>query len=151
MRYPRPSKLRGGGAVSYVDDVSAAEAWLADWQSNVLDRVTATREFTARVEGLTGSAESPDGRIRVTVDATGVPTAIDLDRSVEGWPADRIGAGIMATLRQAQLGLTARVEQAAADTVGAGSETAAAVLRPYYERFPVPAGPADGDEREWRR
>jgi YbaB/EbfC DNA-binding family protein len=151
LRYGRPSNDRGGDAVSYVEDVSAAESWLGAWQSNVLGQVEATREFTARVGGLTGVAESPDGRVRVTVDRTGVPTAIDLDRAVEGWPADRLSEVIMATLRRAQLGLTARVEQAAADTVGAGSETAAAVLRPYYERFPEPADPAGDEGPEWRR
>lgn len=136
----------GGNLVSYVSDIADAERWLSDWQTQVVDRAERARELTARLSGMRATAENRDGRVRVTVDNTGVPTDLTLDASIEGWPANRITTEIMATMRQAQRALTAQIEQAAADTVGAGSATAATVLAPYHQRFSV----VDGDRPDGR-
>jgi DNA-binding protein YbaB len=129
--------------VSYVSDIADAERWLSDWQTQVVDKAERAQELAARLTGMRATARSRDGRVRVTVDNSGVPTDILLDESVEGWQASRIAAEIMATMRHAQGRLTEQVEQAAADTVGAGSETATTVLTPYHQRF----GIDDGDRR----
>ena len=132
--------------MSYVTDIADAQRWLSDWQAQVVDKAERASELAARVSGMRVTAESRDGRVRVTVDDTGVPIDITLDESVEGWGAARIAAEIMATMRRAQAGLTRQIEQAAADTVGAGSETAATVLAPDHQRF---AG-LDGDQADGR-
>ena len=140
---PTVEVFRGENLVSYVSDVADAERWLSDWQTQVVDKAERAQELAARLSGIRATARTRDGRVSVTVDNSGVPTAITLDESVEDWPANRISTEIMATMRQAQAGLTAQIERAAAETVGAGSETAATVLAPYHQRF----GGDDGGRR----
>lgn len=133
--------------MSYIGDMAEAQHWLADWQTRISDQTERTREMAARISAIKISAKSRDGAVRVTVDNAGVPVDIGLASVVEGWPAQRIAAEIMATLRIAQADLTNRIERVAADTVGAGSETARTLLTPYYERFPTPRGVEDGLDR----
>jgi hypothetical protein len=80
------------------------------------------------------------------VDSAGVPVDVILAPAVEGWPAQRIAGEIMTTMRRAQTDLTHRVEQVAAETVGAGSEIARTLLTPYHERF-TPIRDQDSDDR----
>ena len=130
--------------MSYIGDMAEAQQWLADWQVRITDQSERTREMAARIAALKVSAESRDGAVRVTVDSAGVPVDLVLASRVEGWPAQRVAAEIMATMRMAQADLTHRVEQVAADTVGAGSETARTLLTPYQERFAAPRDDEDG-------
>lgn len=132
--------------MSYLKDIADAEQWLSDWQASVVDRAERAGELAQRVAALQATAESLGGRVRVTVDSTGVPVDITLADSLEGWQPARIAGEIMTTMRRAQVELTGRIEQAAVDTVGAGSETAQTVLAPYHQRF-LPVGddsPRDG-------
>jgi hypothetical protein len=126
--------------------MAEAEQWLADWQSRITDGAERTREMAARIAAVKVSAQSPDGAVKITVDSAGVPIGMTLSSAVEEWPAQRIADQIMTTMRRAQTDLTHRVEAAAADTVGAGSEIARTLLTPYHERF-TPVRDQDGDER----
>lgn len=121
--------------MSYVADMAEAEQWLANWRVKVTDHAERTREMAARVSTIKASAESRDGVVRVTVDSAGTPVDIALAPAVESWAAARIAAEIMSTMRQAQAELPRRVEEVAATTVGADSETARTLLTPYQERF----------------
>jgi hypothetical protein len=133
--------------MSYLKDIADAEQWLSDWQASIVDRAERAGELAQRVAALHATAEGLSGRVRVTVDSTGVPVDITLADSLEGWQPSRIAGEIMATMRRAQVELTGRIEQAAADTVGPGSETAQTVLASYHQRF-LPDG--EGSPRDGR-
>lgn len=109
----------GRKQLSYLGDVAEAEQWLTDWQARTTQNAERARELAVRMTGITASARSIDGAVRVKVDSGGVPLDITLDAALEGWPAQRIAAQIMAVMRQAHADLTNRVEEAAAETVGA--------------------------------
>jgi orotate phosphoribosyltransferase-like protein len=121
--------------MTYVADVAEAEQWLVDWRTRITDSADRAREMATRMSGLTVTSERQNGAVRVTVDSNGVPVDIALGCTIEGWSANRVGAEIMATMRQAQSKLTRRLEEVAADTVGAGSEMAQTMLTPYLKRF----------------
>lgn len=131
-------------------DADAAEDWVRSWAASVSDRAAQAQEMSRRVADLTATAAGADGAVRVTVAASGIVTELRLDDRVRSWPATRIAAEIMATTRRAQARLAGAVADVAARTVGAGSETARAVVASYTTRFPAPPEESD-DDRSPRR
>jgi hypothetical protein len=118
-----------------------AERWLADWSASVSQQAEQSRQLAERVAALSASAESADG-VRVTVDASGQITELELtDRIRELAPA-RLASAILETMRTAQRKLPDLVAETAADTVGAGSSSASAVIAAFERRFPT-ADPKD--------
>ncbi|MFF0527081.1 YbaB/EbfC family nucleoid-associated protein [Nocardia amikacinitolerans] len=90
---------------------------------------------------LSVTESTDDGRISVTVDSNGVPTAIDLAASTRGMDPAAVSAGIMSCLHRAQAKLRGRVTDLVHDLVGNDAPAADMVGR-YAERFPDPE-PAD--------
>lgn len=90
-----------------------------------------------RVASLTSSAEGADGRVRATVASSGMLIGLELPKEPE------LAEEIMRTMRRAQSGLTDRVAEAVAETVGADTRTGRAVLESFAQRFPIepPAEP----------
>ncbi|MFG2169482.1 YbaB/EbfC family nucleoid-associated protein [Micromonospora chersina] len=132
-------------------DADAAEEWVRSWAASVSDRAAQAQEMSRRVADLTATAAGADGAVRVTVAASGIVTELWLHDRVRSWPATRIAAEIMATTRRAQARLAGAVADVAAQTVGAGSETARAVVASYTTRFPEPPEESDDDRSpRWR-
>ncbi|MFR9777790.1 YbaB/EbfC family nucleoid-associated protein [Micromonospora sp. MS34] len=132
-------------------DADAAEDWVRSWAASVSDRAAQAQEMSRRVGDLTATAAGADGAVRVMVAASGVVTELRLDDRVRSWPAARIAAEIMATMHRAQAGLAGAVADVAAQAVGAGSETARAVVASYTTRFPEPPEESDDDGPPRRR
>ncbi|TYB40422.1 YbaB/EbfC family nucleoid-associated protein [Micromonospora sp. AP08] len=132
-------------------DADAAEDWVSSWAASVSERAAQTQEMSRRVADLTASAAGADGAVRVTVAASGVVTELRLDERVRNWPAARISAEIMATMRRAQARLAGAVADVAAQTVGVDSETGRAVVASYASRFPEPPEESDDGPSSRRR
>jgi hypothetical protein len=111
-------------------DVDAAEDWLDNWAAGVSAQAERAATLSRRVAALTGSAESPDGSIRVTVGSSGQLEKLELD--------DReLARRILAVMRRAQASLAEKVTAEVRDTVGADSETGRAVIHSFETRFPA--------------
>src|SRR3712207_6426573 len=82
----------------------------------------------AGVAALTGSAESRDGAIRVTVGSTGQVERLDLDDRVRELSGPRLAQEIMSVMRRAQAALSIRVAGEVRATVGEDTETGRAVI-----------------------
>jgi hypothetical protein len=110
-------------------------------------RAEAATHLSDRVSAITASATGARGAVRVTVAASGVMTALELDDTVGRMRGADLATTIMATMRRAQAGLANRVAEVTRDTVGVDSETGRAVVRSYAERFPplTDRNPGDGD------
>ena len=93
--------------------------------------------LSRRVAALTGAAESPDGSIRVTVDASGRMSTLSLSD-------EDLARRVRAVLRRAQADLARQVAVQVSETVGADSETGRAVLHSFETRFPAGEDPDDG-------
>lgn len=95
-------------------------------------------ELRGSMAALAVTATSSDGRVRVTVDSNGVPTAIDLAVATRGMEPAALSTEIMACLHRAQAQLRSRVTDLVHDVVGEDSPASDMVGR-YAERFPDPA------------
>jgi YbaB/EbfC DNA-binding family len=110
-----------------------------DWQADIEARAARARRLAARLGALTADARSADGLVSVTVGSSGAITGLELTEGIRDRPADETARAILATVRAAQASLVAAVTAAAAETVGADSETGKAVIASYVSRLAPPA------------
>ncbi|WP_435204137.1 YbaB/EbfC family nucleoid-associated protein [Micromonospora sp. bgisy143] len=115
---------------------AATERFVASWAADISARAARAHELSERVAAMSATAEGADGAVQVTVAASGAMTDLRLDDRVLRWRADEIAAEVLAVMRRAQGRLAPQVAEAAAETVGADSETARAVVGSYESRFP---------------
>src|SRR5689334_18075222 len=101
--------LRYGEGKSMPYDIDAAEDWLDSWTASVSAQAERAAELSRRVATLTGSAESPDGSIKVTVGSSGQVESLELTDRVNREPGPELSRRIMAVMRDAQARLAARV------------------------------------------
>ncbi|WP_063049029.1 YbaB/EbfC family nucleoid-associated protein [Nocardia arthritidis] len=100
------------------------------------------QELEGRMQALTVTESGKDGRVRVTVDSSGAPTAIDLSPSSRGLDPAVLSAEIMSCLRQAQSALRTQVMELVRNTVG-DDEAGVAIVAQYIQRFPDPEPQSD--------
>ncbi|MFI7609384.1 YbaB/EbfC family nucleoid-associated protein [Micromonospora sp. NPDC049366] len=129
---------------------AAAEEWLRSWSASVEQRAAEAHAMSQQVAALLVSSSGGNGSVEVTVASSGVPTGLWLDDRVRNWPAERIAAEIMVTMRRAQARLAEAVAEVAAQTVGADTETGRAVVASYATRFPEPQDDAAEDRERGR-
>ncbi|GAA2661968.1 hypothetical protein Adu01nite_94730 [Paractinoplanes durhamensis] len=130
--------------VGPVSDVDAAEEWLDSWVGQVNAQAQRSVELSRRVAALTGSAESRDGAIRVTVGSAGQVERLELDDRVRELSGPRLAQEIMSVMRRAQAALSGQVAEQVRETVGEDTETGRAVLHSFDSRFPVSREEEDG-------
>ena len=129
--------------------------WLDKWTGDIEKRTAQARALSDQVAQLQVSASSSEGAIEVTVAGSGAMTSLRLSEAIRRWPADELAAQIMAVMGRAQAKLSARVAEIAADTVGADSPAARAVVTSFEKRYPYPQSDGDdvetGSASDWRR
>jgi hypothetical protein len=128
-------------------DIDAAEEWLDSWASGVNAQAERAVTLSRRVARLTGSAESRDGSIKVTVGSSGQIEALDLDDQVQQLRGAELSRQILAVMRRAQADLSVQVAAQVRETVGADTETGRAVIHSFESRFPERDEDEGGEER----
>jgi predicted site-specific integrase-resolvase len=121
-------------------DIDAAEDWLDSWTAGVNEQARAAADLARQVSALSGTAESRDGAIRVTVGSTGQIERLELADA-------ELGRRIMRVMHEAQARLATAVAATVEETVGADTETGRAVIHSFETRFPAPPPPPDDHER----
>ncbi|GIJ27412.1 hypothetical protein Vqi01_25740 [Micromonospora qiuiae] len=119
-------------------DPDEAQERMQSWAAQVSTRARAAAELSDRVAGLTASASSVDGAVRVTVAATGALTDLRFDDRVQRMRGGDLADIVMTTIAWAQAKLTEQVTSAVHDTVGTDSETGRTVVDSFARRFPAP-------------
>lgn len=122
-------------------DPSRAAEDLAQYATDLEQKARRYGELQERMAVVSASASSSDGRVSVTVDSTGVPTAIDLGPGVRSIDPAALSAEILSCMRKAQLKLRAEVADVVRATVGNDS-AGESIIAALDERFPDPE-PAD--------
>jgi hypothetical protein len=120
-----------------MNGIDDAEEWLDSWVGQVNAQTERSVELSRRVSVLTGSAESRDGAIRVTVGSAGQVECLDLDDRIHALSGARLAQEIMAVMRQAQTAMSGRVAEEVRATVGEDTETGRAVINSFDSRFPT--------------
>lgn len=121
-----------------------AEEWVRAWSASISGRAAAAQEMSDRVAALLVSASDRDHTVTVSVDGAGGLVDLRLEPGAAGHGMERLAELIMQTMRRAQADLAERVAGIVAQTLGAESESARAVVSSFRSRFPSPADPDDG-------
>jgi hypothetical protein len=132
------------------NDIDAAEEWLDHWTAGVSAQAERAAVLSRRVAALTGSAQSTDGSIRVTVGSSGQVESLDLDDRVRQLRGAELSRRILSVMRKAQASLAGQVATEVQATVGADTETGRAVIHSFESRFPGPGSDGDGDDGHGR-
>lgn len=118
-------------------DPAAAAAELANTAADLERKAQQFEDLRTRMTALSLTEESAKGRVRVTVDANGVPTDITItDRAVGTAPAV-LSAEIMSCLATVQARLRDRVTDMVHESVG-GDSAGEMLIGQYTDRFPDP-------------
>ena len=126
------------------DPTKAAEE-LEKWAAGLEKKALGYNRLQQRLDETSVTAVGRDGAIRVTVDANGVPTELDLSERARELPAGQLAAEIMACMRQAQARLREQVRGLVADSVPVDDEPARNLVAQYERRFP---GVVDDEDDE---
>ncbi|MEU7632435.1 YbaB/EbfC family nucleoid-associated protein [Nocardia sp. NPDC049220] len=118
-------------------DPSRAAESFAQLAEDFERRAGRFQELQERMTALTVTESSGGGRVSVTVDSNGVPTAINLSAGSRGQDPAVLSAEIMSCMRQAQSTLRTQVTELVQHTVGA-DEAGATIIDQFAQRFPDP-------------
>lgn len=115
--------------------LDAAARRLDDWESSITERAAQAKALSAQVQHLTGTAQSPDRAVEVTVDSAGTLVGLRLDERTRRHPAAHTAQQILETTRAAHADLLRQVTEATTRALGGDDPTAAAVVDSYRRRL----------------
>lgn len=118
-------------------DLDRAIAGFAQMAADAERRAQRFAELQERMTALTATESGAGGRVSVTVDSSGVPTAIDLAPGVREMDSRRLSAEILSCMRRAQGKLGPGVAGLVRDVVG-DDPAGAALVDGFNRRFPDP-------------
>lgn len=110
---------------------------LEHWNRQVTQRLTKAGELREAMRDLQVTAESPQSRVKVTVDASGSLIGLFIaERAIrQGNTAADLADEILRCFHQATRELAQRIQLAAAPIIGTDSETMVAMNQNLRERF----------------
>ena len=129
---------RGGGVFErggFDRDLEQASEWVRTWADQIGERAASAQRMASEVAAISATARDRSGDITVTVDSTGMLTRLELTDGARTRTGAQLAADIMATVRQAQADLSAKVGSVVAATVGADSAAGATVIGSFERRF----------------
>lgn len=118
-------------------DLDRAIAGFAQMAADAERRAQRFAELQERMTALTATESGAGGRVSVTVDTSGVPTAIDLAPGVREMDSRALSAEILSCMRRAQGKLRPSVAGLVHDIVGE-DPAGAALVDGFDRRFPEP-------------
>ncbi|MEV0109822.1 YbaB/EbfC family nucleoid-associated protein [Nocardia sp. NPDC050799] len=118
-------------------DLDRAIAGFAQMAADAERRAQRFAELQERMTALTATESGAGGRVGVTVDSSGVPTAIDLAPGVRDMDSRVLSAEILACMRRAQGKLRPGIAGLVHDIVGE-DPAGAALVDGFDRRFPEP-------------
>lgn len=118
-------------------DLDRAIAGFAQMAADAERRAQRFAELQERMTALTATETGAGGRVSVTVDSSGVPTAIDLAPGVREMDSRMLSAEILSCMRRAQGKLGPGVAGLVRDVVG-DDPAGAALVDGFNRRFPDP-------------
>ncbi len=116
-------------------DPSRAAEELAQFAADLEQKAQRFEQLQGQMALTSASASSAGGRVRVTVDSTGVPTAIGLGPGTRSMDPDALSAEILSCMRTAQVKLRSEVADVMHRVVGE-DPAGASILDILAERFP---------------
>jgi hypothetical protein len=127
------------------DEAALEEATrrLDDWESSIAARAARAKTLAEKIQALTGTAVSPDRRVQVTVDSSGLLVDLRLDESTRQNSAAHTARQILDTTRDARANLLKKVAEVATLTFDVGDPTPALLVDSYRRRLCPDQGAPD--------
>jgi DNA-binding protein YbaB len=122
------------------------ERQLEDWARQAERKAERYQEMSTAVSAVSATESSPDGVVRVTVNASGAVSALELTDRIREQGGSAVAAQIMATIQRAQAKLAGQIAAAMQATIGDEQGTIDTVVSGYEQRFPEPVSPVAGTE-----
>jgi DNA-binding protein YbaB len=94
------------------------DQWLAQYEDKIAAAKQKSEQAQSQLGEVGGTAESPDGLIRVSVNASGALTALDIKQAARGMEPDEIASAILTAATQAQRAASGRVVEIMTEFVG---------------------------------
>ncbi|MGW6702931.1 YbaB/EbfC family nucleoid-associated protein [Nocardia sp. NPDC055049] len=116
-------------------DPSRAAEELARFAADLEQKAQRYEELQGQMAMTSATASSAGGRVSVTVDSTGVPTAIGLGPATRSMDPDALSAEILSCMRKAQVTLRSEVADVMSRVVGE-DPAGESILDILAERFP---------------
>lgn len=122
-------------------DLGRVEQEVGRLAEEAATRADALHAVSRQVSAISITEASRDGVVRVTVDATGAVTNLEIsDRSRE-LPGAVLASKVLTTMRTAQARISGRVADIVAESGIHDPATASALVSSYEQRFPEPQPP----------
>ncbi|WP_171048438.1 YbaB/EbfC family nucleoid-associated protein [Nocardia cyriacigeorgica] len=118
-------------------DLARAVEGFAQLATDMERKVQRFAELQGRMSTLTATESGAGGRVSVTVDSSGIPTAIDLASNVRQMDPQTLSAEILSCMRRAQGKLRPGIAELVHDVVG-DDPAGAALVDGFNRRFPEP-------------
>ncbi|MFF5986575.1 YbaB/EbfC family nucleoid-associated protein [Prauserella flavalba] len=138
--------MTGAGAFGEtMRDPEEAKRRIDDWAAGFARKAERYKAAQERTEQLRLTASSPDGTVRVTVGADGVVSDLEFGSRTRTIPPEELARMVLATMRQAQSGISERVADVMREQLGdEDPQTRTTLLDSLRNRFPDPEDPQDG-------
>ncbi len=128
------------------------ERQLEDWARQAERKAERYQEMGAAVSAVSATESSPDGMVKVTVNASGAVSALELTDRIREQSGPAVAAQIMQCVQRAQAKLAGQVAAAMQATIGGDEQsTIDTVVSSYEQRFPEPVSPSAGPDDGYKR
>jgi DNA-binding protein YbaB len=117
-------------------DGARTEQEIERWAAGVTAKAERYQDMQRQVTEITSTETSRDGTVTVTVDSGGVVRDLQITDRVRAMQGAEVAELVLGTMRRAQSRITEQVAQVMQATVGDDTETVAAVVSGYRQRFP---------------
>lgn len=108
---------------------------LEQWAEGLQRKAQRYNQLHERLNSTSVTETSKGGEVTITVDANGVPTALNLGERTRGMDPPAVAAQVLATMRRAQAKLRDQVTGLVHETVG-DDAPGNNLIGQYAERFP---------------
>lgn len=120
------------------DNIDASERMVDNWTRQVQESAEKFQAMATRVEGMSVTERSADGRIELTVNAKGMLTGLRIAEEAAGGRMAEVSAQVMRTLQLAQSRIPELLQEAMAETIGLGDAAATRMFDEARKTFPEP-------------
>ncbi|ANN15266.1 hypothetical protein SD37_06090 [Amycolatopsis orientalis] len=118
------------------DNVDASEQMVDNWTKQIQETAARYQAMAARMQGQTVTERSKDNTIEVTIDSKGLLTNLVISEAASGKRMAEVSSQVMRLVQLAQSKIPELLQQAMAETVGTGDETASRVIAEAQSTFP---------------
>ena len=128
-------------------DPEEVQRRIDQWAQSFADKAERYRSVQEKTQQIRLSASGANGAVRVTVGADGTVHDLQFSDKIRSMPLEELSSQVLSTIRRAQGGISERVGEVMAETLGdEDAETRAVMLDNLRRQFPPQEEDSDEDD-----